>query len=154
MSVSAYIWRRMRAVSITTGRPWSQVLEVRGRLDVRHGVPQSCAAGFRIEEHRLREAPQQGMRSGRFAHPERAVQPDDQTSDASHAYFNEHAHAAALRNRSGASRRTSSANPSPRSSNRDNLASNAATHSPAAHATWRSSSVHCRPAACSYATRN
>ena len=51
-------------------------------------------------------------------------------------------HAAARRKRSGASRRTSSANPSPRSSNRDSLASNAATHKPAAHATWRSSSVH------------
>jgi hypothetical protein len=62
-------------------------------------------------------------------------------------------HAPALRKRSGASARTRSAKPSPRSSSLDTLARNAATHSPAAQATSRSSGVHGRPLACAYATR-
>jgi hypothetical protein len=63
------------------------------------------------------------------------------------------AQAPARRRRSGASCRTRSANPSPLSSNRESLAWNAATHSPAAQAAWRSSALHGRPRACSKATR-
>jgi hypothetical protein len=77
MRISAYICLRMRAVSITTACHACRSRKSAPRFDIHHGRPQSRAERFGIEEDRLREAPPQRLRGGRFADPERAVQPDD-----------------------------------------------------------------------------